>query len=78
MAQQCALHDFYKTLLELRKSNTALFAADTRNVTAKIITAEYNVFAFTRKNNDDEVLVILKFIICRSFIHLARVNYRQV
>jgi len=54
------LHDFYKILLELRKSNTALRAADTAVTTFHIITeAGKSIMAFLRKNDNDEVLVFL-------------------
>ena len=58
--QQCELHDFYKILLHLRKTNTALRAADKNVVTNKIETDnDDKIFAFVRKNGEDEVLVIL-------------------
>ena len=58
--QQCELHDFYRTLLHLRKTNAALRAADTNVVTYKIETNnDDKIFAFVRKNGGDEVLVIL-------------------
>lgn len=60
--QKCELHDFYKTLLHLRKTNAALRAGDTNAVSTKIKTNhEDKIFAFTRKNGNDEVLVILNF-----------------
>ena len=58
--QECDLHDVYKTLLHLRKTNTALRAADANVATCKIATDhDDKVFAFVRKNAEDEVLVIL-------------------
>ncbi len=58
--EKCDLHDFYKTLLQLRKTNSALRAADESVSTWKIATnCEDKVFAFVRKNADDEVFVIL-------------------
>ena len=58
--QQCELHDFYRTLLHMRKTNAALRAADTNVVTYKIETNnDDKIFAFVRKNGGDEVLVIL-------------------
>jgi glycosidase len=54
------LHEFYKTLLELRKSNTALLAADPAVTTFHIITeGGKSIMAFLRKNDTDEVLVFL-------------------
>jgi alpha-amylase len=56
------LHDFYKTLLNLRKSNAALRACDESAITHQLQSNEGNkVFAFLRKNQDREVLVILNF-----------------
>ncbi len=58
--QECELHDFYKALLHLRKTNAALRAADDNVATYKIQTNNNDkVFAFMRKNDGDEVLVIL-------------------
>ncbi|HSZ86229.1 MAG TPA: alpha-amylase family glycosyl hydrolase [Puia sp.] len=56
------LHDFYKTLLNLRKQNAALRAGDNNVVTHKLQTnADNKVFSFLRKNGNNEVLVILNF-----------------
>jgi len=55
-----ALHDFYKTLLNLRKQNVALRAGDKNVVTHRVQTnANDKVFSFLRRNGNDEVLVIL-------------------
>lgn len=57
---ECQLHDFYKTLLHLRKTNSALRAADSNVVTYRMETNnDDRIFAFVRKNGDDEVLVLL-------------------
>ena len=57
---QYQLHEFYKTLLELRKKNTALRAADAAVTTFHIITeGGKNIMAYLRKNENDEVLVFL-------------------
>ena len=54
------LHDFYKTLLTLRKTNPALRSADAAVSTFHIITeGGKNVMAFLRKNDFYEVLVFL-------------------
>ncbi|HEY4876437.1 MAG TPA: alpha-amylase family glycosyl hydrolase [Puia sp.] len=56
------LHDFYKTLLNLRKQNPALRAGDNNVVTHKLQTnTNDKVFSFFRKNGNNEVLVILNF-----------------
>ena len=55
-----ALHDFYKTLLELRKRNPALRTNDPAVVTHFIITsADKSIMAYLRKNENDEILVLL-------------------
>jgi glycosidase len=56
------LHDFYKTLLTLRKTNNALRAGDPAVNTMQIPTG-YNekVFAFLRSANEHAVLVVLNF-----------------
>ena len=57
---KCELHNFYTTLLLLRKTNAALRASDANAVTSKISTNyDDKVFAFIRKNENDEVFVIL-------------------
>lgn len=54
------LHDFYKTLNMLRKNNSALRATDHNVVTSRLhTTADEKVFAYLRKNGNDEVLVLL-------------------
>jgi len=55
-------HDFYKTLLNLKSNNPALRAADERAVT-KIISSPHDqrVFAFLRKFDEQEVIVILNY-----------------
>ena len=57
---ECALHDFYKTLLEIKTRNPALRAAD-RDVSTHLLdhTGSKNILAFLRKNNNNEVLVFL-------------------
>jgi glycosidase len=56
------LHDFYKTLLNLRKCNPALRAGDQDISTIKTETSGDNrVFSFLRKKGDREVLVALNF-----------------
>lgn len=59
---QYELHDFYKTLLNLRKTNPALRTGDETAVTLVLQTnAPGNVLAFLRKNDNQEVLVLLNF-----------------
>ncbi len=54
------LHDFYKTLLTLKKSNPALRSADEAVTTFHIITeGAKQVMAFLRKSDMNEVLVFL-------------------
>jgi alpha-amylase len=55
------LHDFYKTLLNLRK-NPALRAGDDNAQTFRLkTTADEQIFSYLRKNGDNEVLVLLNF-----------------
>ncbi len=54
------LHDFYKTLLALRKTNPALRAGDSAATNTRLKTnAENSVIAYLRKNGEHEVLVVL-------------------
>jgi glycosidase len=54
------LHEFYKTLLNLHSNNAALRAGDKASETIRLKTAnEEQLFAYLRKNSDDEVLVVL-------------------
>ncbi|MEJ7676918.1 MAG: alpha-amylase family glycosyl hydrolase [Segetibacter sp.] len=70
------LHDFYKILLSLRKTCTALRAGDVQAITVSINTnAPENIFAFTRKHENNMVLVLLnlsgskmRFIIKDEFV----------
>ncbi len=56
------LHDFYKTLLKLRKNNPALRAGDVESITNILHTnCENNVLAFLRKNGEYQVLVLINF-----------------
>ena len=58
MVSAALAHDFYKTLLTLRKTNPALRSADAAVSTFHIITeGGKNVMAFLRKNDFYEVLV---------------------
>jgi glycosidase len=59
-SQPCLLHDFYKTLLWLRKSNPALSSGDPqRNALILSNTSAEQVFSFIRRYERNEVLVIL-------------------
>ena len=56
------LHEFYKTLLNLHSFHPALLAGDSAGETYILNTnAPQHVFAFLRKKENREVLVILKF-----------------
>ena len=56
------LHDFYKTLLHLHSSNPALRGGDPSAQTIKLATtADDKIFAYLRKNGNDEVLVVLNW-----------------
>ncbi len=55
-----ALHDFYQTLLKLRKHNPALRAADPEATTSYVkTTGNENIMAYLRKYDEDEVLVLM-------------------
>ena len=55
-----ALHEFYKTLLQLRKRNSAMRSGDPASTIYRLSTnANDKIFAFLRKNHEEEVLVIL-------------------
>lgn len=55
-----ALHDFYKTLLKLRKRNPALRSADPEVITQTIATSDdKRIMAYLRRNKNDEVFVLL-------------------
>ncbi|MEO7800681.1 MAG: alpha-amylase family glycosyl hydrolase [Ginsengibacter sp.] len=57
-----SLHDFYKTLLTLRKNNKALRAGDPAVITRKVPTNyDEKIFAFQRKIEDQSIVVILNF-----------------
>ncbi|MBK8610391.1 MAG: 1,4-alpha-glucan branching protein [Chitinophagaceae bacterium] len=59
-ANTCELHDFYKTLLFLKKTNSALRSADPAVSTFHVLTeGSKNMMAFLRKNEQHEVLVFL-------------------
>ena len=54
------LHDFYKTLLSLHSSDPALRGGDEKVKTFRIKTSDdADVFAYVRKNEDKEVMVLL-------------------
>ncbi|MEO6330857.1 MAG: alpha-amylase family glycosyl hydrolase [Ginsengibacter sp.] len=58
----CMLHDFYKTLLYLRKTNKALCAGESNIVTSKLSTnSDDKIFAFVRSIEEEAVIVILNF-----------------
>ena len=56
------MEGFYKTLLHLKSTNPALRGGDANVVTYLINTSSHDkIFAFLRKNRENEVLVILNF-----------------
>lgn len=59
---QYLLHDFYKTIFNLRKQNPVMRAGDTSIETMRVkTTADENVFAFVRRQGKNEVLVFINF-----------------
>jgi len=67
------LHDFYKTLLTLKRNNPALRAGDT-GVTTHLFTttADKNILAFLRKNGNKEVLVFINFSSAATFFDVLQ------
>jgi glycosidase len=73
----CTLHNFYKTLFNLRKSNNALRAADNDTITTRLSTnRDDRIFAFLRKNKEQGILVVLNF--SPKVIHVILRNIRGV
>jgi alpha-amylase len=67
-----ALHDFYRTLLNLRKRNPALRAGDNAVTSYRLQTNQQErCFAFLRRNGADEVLVILNLSSVQQTLTLA-------
>ncbi len=62
------MEDFYKTLLFLKKNNTALRTADTAVTTYLINTDNKNILGYLRKNGNSEVLVLLNM--CKENIDI--------
>jgi alpha-amylase len=57
---QCALHDFYKTLLHLRKTNKALTAGIAEALPQRLlINHPHEAMAFARTYQGDKILVVL-------------------
>ena len=76
---ECALHDFYTTLLHLRKTNIALRAADSNAVTIKIETGTTDkIFSFLRKNGNGEVLVILNLSAGKQSFVLSAMGAKNI
>lgn len=57
----CALHNFYKALLNLRKSHPALNAGSVDTITYILNSEEEEVFAYLRICGSRQVLVVLNF-----------------
>lgn len=55
----CELEEFYKTLLHLKKNNPALKAGHEPYTMIISLAEEPHVFAFLRRNGDDEVFTLL-------------------
>lgn len=75
------LHDFYKTLLSLRKTNTALRSKDSPVKSSFAETGtDAAVLAFFRESGDDQVLVVCSFSDSPVELRItaAEVEYRDV
>src|SRR5205085_1650504 len=57
--KDCELHNFYKTLLHLRSTHTALRAGDDNAASYRLKTTDGRVYSFLRTNGNDEILVAL-------------------
>jgi alpha-amylase len=69
------LHNFFKTLLELRKSNPAMKAGVAETITQRVHTdANHFVFAFVRRNTatGNEVLVVIN--LSREYKNLVHIT----
>lgn len=66
--ENSALHDFYKTFLQLKKNNTALRA----NAVVKILSTNSadKIFAFERKDEENLVVVVLNFSDQQVNVHI--------
>ena len=73
--ENCELHDFYKTLLNLGKSNPALRAGDPETKTEKLMASDnQHIFAFLRKDGEQQVLVILNFSCASASFSVNSIN----
>lgn len=59
--ENCSLHGFYKTLLELRKTHPALKAGCKENFTYILNTEMDQILAYIRLSGNKQVLVVLNF-----------------
>ncbi len=55
------LHDFYKTLLHVRKTNPALSSSGRNNLLLLEDGFAKNIFAFTTGKDDDKIIVVINF-----------------
>jgi len=73
--ENCELHDFYKTLLNLHTNNPALRAGDPETKTEKLTPSDnQHIFAFLRKDGEQQVLVILNFSCTSASFLLDSIN----
>jgi len=73
--ENCELHDFYKTLLNLHTNNPALRAGDPGTKTEKLTPSDnQHIFAFLRKDGEQQVLVILNFSCTSASFLLDSIN----
>jgi alpha-amylase len=71
------LNDFYTSLLELHSTHPALRAGDALATARRITTSDdEHIFCFLRKNNDEEVLVVLN--LSSKNINDAKINDDQL
>jgi alpha-amylase len=71
------LHQFYQTLLKLRKTHPALLAGHKETITWRIATNHPNeLFCFVRKNKEKEVVAVLNFSDRKIYYQLQDMRVR--
>jgi len=74
-----SMQGFYHTLLELKHKNPALWNGAAGGSFSKVVTSDHekNVYAYTRKKDDHEVMVVLNFSKNPEEVKLLNVNARD-
>ena len=79
----CELHEFYKTLLQLKKRNPAMLSCDMSVNSFMLETSDdHSLLAYLRRNGDDGVLVILNLsnypVSCSIVDNMIEGEYKNV